>query len=342
MARITTLSNGFLTTKVFVGYNDIGSPVQKRVTAKTKAELDKLITKAKRDYQKEYNKKKVSPTLQRAYEKYIEERESLLSPATIRTYTGYLKYSFSSLMKKNIDDVTKEDIQREINKMIKTDSPKTIRNKFFLLNAVLKEYAKNGSVNNIKLPKKKKVSLYIPTKEDIEVLLEKIKDTPLEIPIMFACFCGMRRGEIFALSYDDIDFKRQTVSVNKAIGLDEIGGYDIKEPKSYAGYRDIDIPNRLMDAIRQQRKRKLPLIELTIAEFAYRYPRLFDELPLHRFRFHDIRHYYASILITLGVPDIYAIKLLGHATINFLRQNYQHIMQNQYDLIRQRIRENLN
>ena len=52
--------------------------------------------------------------------------------------------------------------------------------------------------------------------------------------------------------YDDIDFEHHTVHVDKALGKTEYGGYEIKSPKSHAGYREIDIPDRLMNVIKEK------------------------------------------------------------------------------------------
>ena len=45
------------------------------------------------------------------------------------------------------------------------------------------------------------------------------------------------------------------------------------------------------------------------------------------FRFHDLRHYNASVMLALGVPDKYAMQRMGHSTPNMLKTVYQHIME---------------
>ena len=76
----------------------------------------------------------------------------------------------------------------------------------------------------------------------------------LSATILFACYCGMRRGEIFALIYNDIDFDNNLVKVTKALGVTEQLSYELKTPKSYAGYRDIDIPVHMMERILKMRR----------------------------------------------------------------------------------------
>lgn len=340
MAKITRLSNGMLTTRAFIGYDANGNPVQKRISAPTKRELNKRI----KEEQTNYVPREEKLTLEKAYRLYISSRENILSPATIRLYKHYIKDSFVSLMRKDINEIKKEDVQREINEMSLYCSPKTLRNKLGLLNSVYKAYT-NHDAFRVNLPMKQKPSLYIPTEDVVKELLEEVKDTPFEIPIMFACYCGMRRGEIFALTYDDIDFQHNIVKVTKAIGITDALTYEVKTPKSYAGYRDIDIPLPMMETIRKHIDEGYPLIEISIVQFSNSFDtirnRLCNRLCIPKFRFHDLRHYYASILVTLGIPDIYAMKLIGHSTTNFLRQNYQHTMSKQYEQYRKLIQEKM-
>lgn len=44
-------------------------------------------------------------------------------------------------------------------------------------------------------------------------------------------------------------------------------------------------------------------------------------------RFHDLRHYYASVMLSLGIPDKYAMERMGHSTPNMLKTVYQHLME---------------
>ena len=47
---------------------------------------------------------------------------------------------------------------------------------------------------------------------------------------------------------------------------------------------------------------------------------------LPRYRFHDLRHVQASVMLALGVPDKYAMERMGHASTNMLKTVYQHTM----------------
>lgn len=339
MAKITKTKGGLFTTKVYVGNDLQGKPVQKRVTAPTKTELNKLIVKAKAEYTS-YAESRTSLTLRMAYQKYMDAKKNVLGKRTLDTYDSYFRFSFQNLMSLPIDSITREDIQKEVNEMVLTQKEKTIRNKVALLTSVMNEYAQKGSIK-VTLPKRTKPKLHIPTKVEVETLLDAVKDTPMEIPILLAAYCGMRRGEVFALTYEDINYEESTLSVYKALGKKMKRGYEVKAPKTYAGYRKIDIPQRVMDRIIAKKEENLPLIEITPSVFDDRYRYLFTKLGIPSFRYHDLRHFYASILVSLNIPDIYIMKMIGHSTTSFLKATYEHTLDDVYSKYREIIKQTL-
>ena len=279
-------------------------------------------------------------TLADAYDRYINARKASLSPSTIKYYHKCMRTSFQSLMDKDINKIKESDVQIEVNKLALVNEPKTVKNKYGLFMSVMKKYA-HRPPQEIFLPKRKKSDIYIPTKEEVEVLLESVKGTKYEIPIMLGAFCGLRRGEVTALTWNDVDVTRKVIHINKAIG-DSEQGYITKAPKSYAGYRDVDIPDRLFSVLCERQRKGLPLIDISIHALTKRFPRLLERAGLPKFRYHDLRHYFASVLLTLGIPDLYVIKIIGHSTTDMLKRNYQHIMKDADDKYRKIISDNFN
>ena len=83
-------------------------------------------------------------TLKAAFSSYIESREAILSPATIREYKRSAKTDLQELMPIKICDLTQETIQQAINHEALTHSPKSVRNMHGLLSAVLQAYRKKN------------------------------------------------------------------------------------------------------------------------------------------------------------------------------------------------------
>lgn len=91
-------------------------------------------------------------------------------------------------------------------------------------------------VFHVPLPKKERPNIYIPTEEEVKKLISTAGGTDMEIPVLLAAFCTMRRGEISALQAEDII--NGTIHV-KASLADTGGVWIRKTPKSYAGNRYI-------------------------------------------------------------------------------------------------------
>ena len=179
-----------------------------------------------------------SMTLNQAYEKYIELKTNVLSPATIRSYKTISKTHLKEIMPLKIDSLTDEKIQFSINIMAANRSPKTVRNAFNLLTAVLKLYRPDYSPK-VTLPQKTKKEIIIPSDDEIKKLLQCAKETSLYIPILLAAFGGMRRAEICALDLPDII--GNIVTVNKSIVCNASGKWVEKPPKSFSGNRNIEL-----------------------------------------------------------------------------------------------------
>ena len=148
---------------------------------------------------------------------------------------------------------------------------------------------------------------------------------PLRAAIVLASSMGLRRGEICALTWADVH--DSTLRVSRAYAKDEYNALVLKAPKSAAGHRALAIPPaatavlaRPSSAADQDR-----IVPLTPDALTRRFERLCDALQLH-YRFHSLRHYYASVMLSLGVPDKYAMARMGHATPTMLKQVYQHLM----------------
>lgn len=261
-------------------------------------------------------------TLREAYTEYVNNRESILSPATVREYKRAVRNDFASLMDMKIRDITQEQIQIEINLLASVNSPKTIRNKHGLLSAVLSVY-RPDFVLKTALPKKIRPNLKTPTDEDVKRLLEIVKDTDLEIPVFLAAFGPMRRGEICGLRKTDIS--GNTVHVCRSVVLTDDLRWVEKAPKSYAGDRYIDFPDFVIDKLMEQGER---IVQLNPAQISNRFMRLIKNNNLPHFRFHDLRHYCASIQHAIGIPDSYIMQRGGWGSDAVLKSVYRHTLEN--------------
>lgn len=281
-------------------------PTQKEALQLLAAELDKVQESKKR------------MTFKTAAEQYIETKENVLSPSTIREYTGTVKRLSADFVDKNLSDITAVDIQKEINLHAKTKSPKTVRNYHGFISSVLKTFRPNLTISTT-LPQKTKSEPYIPTDEDVKQVIQASVGTNYEIAIMLACY-GMRRSEICALTLDDIN--DNTVTINKAKVLDKNKKWVIKTTKTEDSTREIWIPDELVAKVRE----KGSIYDGHPNDISDYLDALQTKLGIPHFSVHKLRHYYASMSHSLGIPDVYIMKAGGWKSDNVLKSVYRHAM----------------
>lgn len=334
--KITKTKTGKYTARVFLGTQPDGRKILKRITAPSKEDI--LLMEL------DLRKEKIQAerlTLKSAMHRYNDSRSNILSPSTMISYIRYADRVFSDeLYDKDLNQISDDDIQKEANRLSKKVSPKTVRNYIFYLVTVMEEYTRNRKVKVV-LPKKKKVVLHIPSDDDIQKIYEAVQNTDLELPVLLASQCGLRRSEIAALTYDDVNEDTMQISIAKATVRDPDKNYTTKAPKSYAGYRHVDINEHILQIIKERHAKGLPMIELHADIISSRFRRLIDRIGLHGIRFHNLRHYYATILLELGIPDKFAIELTGHSTTYMLREVYQHTRDQKMNEYRQLIQAKL-
>lgn len=262
-------------------------------------------------------------TFGEAIDLYIKSRETILSPRTIMDYKRMRKNSIQSLMGIRLARITQEDIQDAINTESANLSPKSVRNIHGLISTVLKQY-KPAMRLTTALPKKVRPELHIPTDDEIKHLMEYVKDTELELPVLLATFGPMRRGEICALESSNID--GNVVHVCKNMVLGENRKWIIKQPKTFAGDRYIDYPDFVAEKWKSLNGR---IINLTPNNITDRFSVALEQAGLPHFRFHDLRHYSASIQHALGIPDAYIMRRGGWISDSTLKTVYRHALDDQ-------------
>lgn len=264
-----------------------------------------------------------SLTFGQALDEYIETRSSVLSPRTVMAYRSSQRNDLTDLLPIRIRDITQADIQRVINADAATHSPKTVRNTHGLISAVLKQYRPDMALNT-SLPKSKRPDLYIPTDSDIKRLMETVAGTEMELPVLLAAFGPMRRGEICSLMSEDID--GSIVHVHRNMVYTPQREWITKTPKSYAGDRYIKYPDFVMSKWQGKSGR---IVQLTPNAVTTRFYHIIRKIGLHNFRFHDLRHYSASVQHALGIPDVYIMQRGGWGNDNVLKSVYRHALSDQ-------------
>lgn len=326
MATAKKLPSGAWRIQIYVGKDENGKTIRESITADTKAEV---MEKARlRELELSHGKYTDSETRELtvgdAIDNYINYRDAVLSPKTIREYRNMRKNYCQELMPVRVRTLTENAVQKSINNLAKTHSPKTVKNFLGLLTPSIR--AVDKSINfDINTPQSEKNEMQIPDNFLLERIMDEAAGTELYIPVLLGATCGLRRSEIAALDYTkDFDYTKNTVTINKAVVRNSDGLWEVKKPKSAAGYRTVKVPEWVINVICEAAERGEHPCDADYITNGYK--RICKQLGIKGIRFHDLRHYYASSLLALGVPDKYAMARMGHATPNMLKNVYQHRM----------------
>lgn len=275
-------------------------------------------------------------TLKQAIDRYILVKENVLSPATVRGYASISRMALQDIMQAPICSLTLDRLQMSVNIYAASHSPKSVRNCVGLLSAVFAMFRPDFRLS-VTVPQKEKRELFIPDDNDIKKLLELAKETKLEIPIMLAAFGPMRRGEICALTSDDIH--GNFVSVNKSMVVNDKGEWLIKPPKTYSSYREIEYPDFVIEKLSGISGRIVPVVPNALSDA---FSRLLKKNGFPHFRFHDLRHYAVSTLHAINVPDKYIMARGGWQTNYTMNNIYNHTIKSKRDEMEDRITEHFN
>ncbi len=282
-------------------------PTQKEAVQLMAGELDKVRGRSSK------------MTFKDAAEEYIESKRNVLSPSTIVGYQSLTRCLSEKFLKTNINDIEQFDIQREINRLAKGKTPKTVRNYNSFISSVIGFYRPDMKIYTT-LPQNSHSEPYIPSDEDIRRILEYAEGTIYEVPLMLACY-GMRRSEICALTIRDID--GDVIRINKAMVQNEKREWVIKTTKTEESTREIIVPEKLVEKIRNQ-----GYVYKGNPNNIYKYlKQAQDELEIERFPLHKLRHYFASKMSAMHVPDADIMKMGGWKTDHVMKSVYRHAMQ---------------
>ncbi len=280
---------------------------------------------------KERKKRPTDYELGDAIDAYCNLKSNVLSPATIREYKRMRKTYFDYLINTKLTKLADKQLQQWINQFAANHSPKTVRNAYGLISAVLDVYDPEHRIK-VTLPQKIKPQLYVPTDADIKTLLNYFskKDKDMEIAVYLAAVGTLRRSEICALQSSDVS--GNSIHINKAM-VDAGGKWTLKTTKTTSSTRIIEMPEYVIDILPKDGQ----LVNLTPSKITNRFAKALNKLSVPHFRFHDLRHYAASVMHAIGVPDQYIMARGGWATDSTLKQIYRGTMSDYFDSFNKKI-----
>ena len=272
-------------------------------------------------------KPKTDLTVREAVFQFIKNRESVFSPSTIRGYNSIANSGIPGLMDMKLTSVTPEILQKEVDNFSKTRSPKTVANNYDLIISAMRAASYDIPVE-ITLPAKRQTDIRVPSHDEVSVFMKHAQGKRIYIPMMLALFCGLRESEVAALKLKNIFMKEKVcfIRVEEAL-VQGPAGAELKQPKSFAGYREIplhqDFCQKLIEAAKENKDGRVTTF--TSKQLSNAWIDFSSRVDVEHVTFHALRHFYASNALLNNVPIDYVVAMMGHSSRAMVERVYKHI-----------------
>jgi len=344
-----------------VGRREDGSPKRVSFYGKTRQEAAEKLTKALNDVRLGTLPEPGRMTVGEWLDIWLQDyKKSSLRPTTFDSYATiarcHLKPALGGIPLK---DLRPEHLQRLYNDKARSGlSATTVRYIHAVIGQSLRQAVRNRLVARdvseaTTLPRQDNKEIKPLTREQAQRLLAFAKEDRLYPAIYLELSTGLRRGELLALRWDDLDLRAGTVTVRRGLVRvredDGRGGRSTRllfqEPKTPAGRRVIPLSDQALAELRRHKARQNQEKLLLGAayrdnglvfctedgapydprNFARRFETLLKRAGLPHIRFHDARHSFATMLLELGEHPKVVQQILGHSRIGVTLDTYSHV-----------------
>ena len=291
-------------------------------------------------------------------QEWLAVHENKVTARTIDRYSELIATMLPYIGKRRLQDLRGLDLERAYGRLLASGgknsqplSAQTVRHIHAALRKAFRDAVRWGKLmraptDGCDPPKVERKTPVVSSAADLAALLAAFDDPDLGMIIELAAMTGMRRQEILALEWSDIDLDGARLSVSKAVE-ESNRGVRVKETKSASGTRTIHLPQRAVASLRAHRKQQLELrmqlgaewfcgdlVFLSSESGGVRRPRnVTKAVARARHRagitggtLHGFRHGHATELLRAGVAPKVAQTRLGHSTIAVTMNIYSHAL----------------
>jgi len=275
-----------------------------------------------------------------------------LAPRTAEGYEHIVRHHLiPSLGQIHLTQLKPEHLQHVYSEKLAAGlSHRTIRYIHTTLHKSLQNAVKLGMIvrnpaDAVEPPKVQRHEMHTMNESDIHIFLEFAKSTPYYALFYLALFTGMRRSELLALRWSDVDLILCQLSVARALHQLQDGSRIFTQPKTAKGRRLISLsPSTtiILEEHREQQEKMRQALGLTLTEdnlafchvdgkpllpntVSHAWTKLTNRAGLKGIRLHDARHTHASLMLKQGIHPKIVQERLGHASIQITLDTYSHI-----------------
>lgn len=366
MAKKTNFTNPsgkqYFRTSAVIGHNENGKPIRKQFYASSKREAEAKKQDFLSNLKNETSVKTDLSLNEYMYRWLFDIVKTEIKHSSFNRYEGlYRNYiQDSQLAEMKLIDISVKDIQKFYSTLTgDSRTPDTVKIVHRLLNKLFNYCVKIGDLpsnpnKNTVLPKSYKIEsteIEIFKKDEIAKIRKSVYEDINNFLYLFGLSTGLRAGEIFALTYNDIDINRLTININKSLSFITVIGEEenkremqITPPKSKNSVRIVPFPEDLVKLYELHKENELKkakengiiiqedslVFTSTVSkprnskQLNVSFRRYLNRLDIEYRKFHTLRHTYCSILAINNVPLKMAAELMGH-DIEMTSKIYTHL-----------------
>ena len=294
-------------------------------------------------------------SFEKVSEEWEVEHEKASAYNTMRAYQAPLKRLREQFGSSKPGDITPDEVSAYLRYLAgRGYGQRTMSMEFAILNmifdySIVKGYASTNPCGPVKLPSGlPKAKRDMPTEEQLEAVKKGVKEPFGLFPYMLL-YTGMRRGELLALRWEDIDLEAGVIHVTKSVYFAGSASI-VKEPKTESGKRTVVILDALREVLPEPGKGFVFGGEKPMTDYQFRKEwgawakavglgpggmKGTDVTP------HQLRHAFATILYDAGVGEVDTMAIMGHSSIKVTREVYTHIRQDRIAQTTKQINEYL-
>lgn len=334
--------------------SETGKQIFKNVLGKSQAEVKEKLKRTMEDTKgidiKRSGEYTVTEWLKTWFEIYSKPN---IRESTSRYYKGFMDlHIIPRLGDIKLNKLTMMDVQKFYNDLKSTGrirkaqkeknpglSSTFVRGVHMVLHNSLEQAVKERLIianptEGCKIPSLEKNEMKVLQPEHVGVYLKAAEDRGL-LPMFFLeLTSGMRKGELVALRWVDLDTEKKTISVTKQAYVVD-GEIQILKPKTKTSIRKISIPQQAVDLLTLEHEKhpdNLYMFPSPVTGSMY-YPdsvvnqhkKILKDAGLEHIRFHDLRHTFATLALQNGVDVKTVSSMLGHYSAGFTLDTYTHV-----------------
>jgi integrase len=328
---------------LWVGKVSLPDGTRKAVYAKTRAAARAKLIDVQRSITQGLPLPAERETVGGLMDEWLLSRQGVLRSSTVDTYRRHLAHARPALARIRLARLAPTDLERLYASLLAAGrAPMTVRHVHAVLHAMLEHAMRQGRVPRnvaslVDAPAAQQQEMTTLTAEQARRLLDAAKGDPLEALYVLALTTGMRRGELLALRWPDVDLERGSLQVTGGLVRDsraDGGQLRVGPPKTKRSRRQVELGVLAVDALRRHRARASasgfvfatptghPLDPGNVLRRSF-WP-LLARTGVPHIRFHDLRHTAATLQFGMGTHPKVVADMLGHASVAITLDTYSH------------------